>query len=185
MYIWIGSSAARQVEDFRRAVDVLVEAFRLDPELPEIVTLKALAPRPRSTMANLGLQDLNPYKNVRRDKNTLVIGGGSDYGLRPLTLARYHIYKLDSVVTDIFVDSQGAHLLREDHEMANIEEAAINPRLPETSGKRYRTACTIIRELTGLRLDWEEHHERTALIHVAKSKDDSWKLVALAQPLSS
>jgi hypothetical protein len=177
------SSPDMTAEKFREYTDFLVELYRLDPELPEIISLKKQAeelvsldvPRPHYFLAMLNPdRDITDYEGVK-----VLQERWFGHILQAWSLARHHCPRLDEELVKIVVDGQGAHLFMSymrEHQVFWVCGAAINPHRMADPGNRYEIACELIRELTGIEIDYREQVGHTRKITVTKDVDSAWQV---------
>lgn len=166
---------------FCELVDVMVEIYRLDPDLPEIAELKNQAeeivtlpaPRPHYFLAKLDPnQYITDFEGIKVLEERMF-----GHVLHSWSLARHHCRRLDEDLVRICVDGQGAHLFvshMREHEVFRVRGAAINPVRLSDPGNRYEVACELIRQFTGVEIDWREQVGTTRTINVTKSLDGTW-----------
>ena len=174
---------AMTAEKFCEYVNFLTDLYRLDPELQELARLKGQAeelvslgvPRPHYFLVML-----NP------DDNILVYEGIKilqerwfGHILEAWTIARHHCPRLDEDLVKIVVDSHGAHLFTShfrEHEVFCVRGAAINPHRLADPGNRYQIGCEIIRQFTGVEIDFREHVGSTRAMVATKGLDGNWNI---------
>lgn len=182
MYVWFGLRSRKHTADFLRELHTLVKVHGLNPELPEIAELVQNAKEhARDPFAQVTLSKLNPWRHVNYIDGTVVIEDRSQgHVLEPWSLARHHVGILDDALDQVIADSDGVHLWRSDQRLVTIKAGTIDPTRRGDHGKRYKIACEVIQQFTGIELDWAEHVRKTAKIMVKKS-DGSWSYVSEAQ----
>jgi hypothetical protein len=177
------SAQVMTAKKFREYVDFLVELYLLDPVLPEIISLKEQAeelvsldvPRPYYFLAMLNpAHDIHDYEGVK-------VLEERQFGhiLQAWSLARYHCPRLDEDLIKIVVDGQGAHLFisfMREHEVFWVRGAAINPHRLADPGNRYEIACELIRQLTGIEINYREQVGLTRKITVTRDVDGVWQV---------
>lgn len=177
-------ASAMTAEKFCEYVDFLVELYLLNPELPEIVTLKEEAdqivamgmPRPHYYLAML-----NPKADIHeRDGVPVVLERWLGHVLRAWSLARHHCPDIDEELVKIIVDQSGAHLITNhytrEREVFWVLAAAINPHRLADPGNRYEIACELIRQFTGIHIDFVEHVGSTRSITVTRELGGNWQV---------
>jgi len=170
-------------EKFREYVEFLVDLYLLDPELPEVINLKEQAdelvvldvPRPHFFLAMLNPdRDIHDYEGIK-----VLEERWFGHILQPWSLARHHCPRLDEELIKIVIDGQGAHLFisfMREHEVFWVRGAAINPNRMADPGNRYANACELIRQLTGVEIDYREQVGLTRKITVTKDVDGVWQV---------
>lgn len=149
------------IKAFMDEVDTRVKVFKLDPDLPEIIELKAQARVIVSgPLTHVYLGFLNPYEWCSYGGGRLVIHERW-FGqvLMPWTLAEFHHRKslLDRAITRIRIDKQGTHLYdRGGYEYVRYEGGVLNPDRLCDPGNRVTNAALMVNHFTGLALTKEE-----------------------------
>lgn len=183
-----GLTKWREIRKFRQHVDFLVRFFNLDATLPEVWGLKRNAAKcvkhPQGDM--FYLQDLNPHKWVEHTAGGIYVCERR-VGPRVLalwTLARHHVRFIDEHLTKIVANQNGTALYASEplRPAVVFEAGTINP--DREPGDRYEIACAIIREFTGLELEFKKHVGVTQEIRVVKDEGGTWVCHAVpAAPL--
>jgi hypothetical protein len=140
----------KMVAAFIAEIDNRVRAFELNPELPEIIELKAQAReimaqavKHRMRLDNLVLHDLNPYNDVVYTGSHLTIRERTfSHVLRSWSLVEFHIGRwasLDDYITRITVDRTGTHVFSHHmREVVNYHAGKLDPHRLNDPGNRPR-----------------------------------------------
>jgi hypothetical protein len=174
-------------EMFREFVDTIAQMFQLDPQLPELVELKADAERiikrkmhgPRLLQL---LRELHPQRDSTDGR--LIIPEVPLNVLSPWSIARAAFDgPLDDEINEIYADSEGVHLHHGMRALVTMQAGAINPKRFNDQGERYRNACTIIERFTGLQIDPTRHVGRTSVMRVVREPvTGEWRLETRSLP---
>lgn len=166
-------------EEFCRQVDFAVQLFELDPNTPEIQELKD-AYDVLSTGLGPGMmwyiRKLNPNETVSVSDNGHIYIREELFGrvLKLWTIIRHHTR--DTKLTMFVANGSGFHAHSAYGQRITAGGIPINPRRMADGGERYHYACELIREFTGIELDWRDHIGRTKTITVTLQDDGSWKV---------
>lgn len=157
-----------------RMVDLAVKLYRLDPALPEIEQLKQSPEQYGIPQYDELLRWLNPARDVNRSRKgpALEFEWWADSPLRLESLLGH--YLPDVRFSRIDVDACGLHLFSDDRLQAIITNATLNPnRGRDIRAHRCYLVCMAIKELTGVRLQWELLCKTSSL--VVEQHDGAWK----------
>lgn len=165
------------VEQFRRDVDRKVTEYKLDPTLPEVIHLKDAAEEyAEDPMRNSVFRLLNPNDSVDIAEDGLVVLQERWFGLvlQPWSIARHHLRERIEDVSKIVVNGAGLTLFIDSQAVFCARGSAIDPRRLNDPGNRYANAIRVIKELTEVNLDFDEHFGRSRTITLEKQSDGSW-----------
>lgn len=157
-----------ETAEFIAEVNTHVRVYGLDPNLPEIVSLREHA---REIIADpfgapdLILSWLNPYDScvVHRGQHVTIYERMFGHVLHPISLIEHHLkdYTLE-VINRVQVDGSGTRLYAYNgQEVALYHAGVLNPHRLADPGNRVRNAVAVVEHFTGLSLDWEDlwrHH---------------------------
>jgi hypothetical protein len=169
---------------FRARVNRLATKYGLDRQLDDLTSLKR---RAKSIVKNgldaYYLSMLDPEQEVSRDDGVVcVLERWFGYALHAFTLARHFVPKLDERITMIVANGTGTHLYEGDHELVNFMAGAIHADRLADPGNRYENACLIIKEFTGIELDYRLHVGRTSKVTATKN-GERWEINTTLHPL--
>jgi hypothetical protein len=180
-------------EEFTRRVSFAVQLFELDPELPEIKQLKddydmLSTPHPGNLSPMDYLRRLNPNYTVYVRPDGEVFVAEDPAGSRILGVAsiiRHHLKDLDQRLEEVAVDYRGLHLYGEPgmSRLATVGGLHIDPHRLADPGNRHERACQLIREFTGVELQWRPLVRHTRSILVTRDHDRSnWRVKIVPPP---
>jgi hypothetical protein len=186
----------KMVAAFIAEIDNRVRAFELNPELPEIIELKAQAReimaqavKHRMRLDNLVLHDLNPYNDVVYTGSHLTIRERTfSHVLRSWSLVEFHIGRwasLDDYITRITVDRTGTHVFSHHmREVVNYHAGKLDPHRLNDPGNRVENAIEFVKHFTGLDLNWQDFWPMY-WAEFTKGEDGTWQVEYDREPATA